>query len=192
MKSANAWDFIQQKLSENGIDSNVGNSGGQLSGGQKQRLAIARAFIKNPKILLLDEATSALDKKNEQEVQAAINKIQAELSGKLTSIVIAHRLSTIRDAEKIIVMQHGKIKEIGTHQGLLSNFPNGIYTNFVREQEKADSIVGDKNVDEEFFATDERAEQANLSTSKNDMVEKIIPKNVRIELDIRSEVNRKD
>ena len=65
MKSANAWDFIQQKLSENGIDSNVGNSGGQLSGGQKQRLAIARAFIKNPKILLLDEATSALDKKNE-------------------------------------------------------------------------------------------------------------------------------
>ena len=88
-------------------------------------------------------------------------------------------------------MQHGKIKEIGTHQGLLSNFPNGIYTNFVREQEKADS-VGDKNVDEEFFATDERAEQANLSTSKNDMVEKIIPKNVRIELDIRSEVNRKD
>ena len=171
MKSANAWDFIQQKLSENGIDSNVGNSGGQLSGGQKQRLAIARAF---------------------KEVQAAINKIQAELSGKITSIVIAHRLSTIRDAEKIIVMQHGKIKEIGTHQGLLSNFPNGIYTNFVREQEKADSIVGDKNVDEEFFATDERAEQANLSTSKNDMVEKIIPKNVRIELDIRSEVNRKD
>lgn len=68
LKSANAYDFIESKMTKEGINTNVGNAGGQLSGGQKQRLAIARAFIKRPIILLLDEATSALDKKNEQEV----------------------------------------------------------------------------------------------------------------------------
>lgn len=73
LKSANAWNFINEKMGQEGINTNVGNSGGQLSGGQKQRIAIARAFIKVPKILLLDEATSALDKKNEREVQGAID-----------------------------------------------------------------------------------------------------------------------
>ena len=111
LKSANAWDFIQKKMKEHGIDTNVGNAGGQLSGGQKQRLAIARAFIKKPKILLLDEATSALDKKNEKKVQAAIDKIRLDLGGNITTIVIAHRLSTIREADNIIVMKHGKIME---------------------------------------------------------------------------------
>ncbi len=98
-----------------GINTNVGNAGGLLSGGQKQRLAIARAFIKKPKILLFDEATSALDKKNEMEVQGAIDKIRKELGGSITTIVIAHRLSTIKDADQIIVMNKGKIIETGTH-----------------------------------------------------------------------------
>jgi ABC-type multidrug transport system fused ATPase/permease subunit len=106
-------------MSESGINTNVGNAGGQLSGGQKQRLAIARAFIKKPKILLLDEATSALDKKNEREVQAAIDKIRAELGGSITTVVIAHRLSTIKDADNIIVMQKGKIVQEGTHHQLI-------------------------------------------------------------------------
>ena len=123
---------------QSGIDTNVGNAGGQLSGGQKQRLAIARAFIKQPQILLLDEATSALDKKNEKDVQAAIDQIKQELGGSITTLVIAHRLSTIRDADKIIVMQKGKIKESGNHQSLLADFPNGIYSKFVREQENAE------------------------------------------------------
>ena len=96
-------------------------------------MAIARAFIKKPKVLLLDEATSALDKKNERKVQDAINKIRIELGGHITTIVIAHRLSTIKEADKIIVMKSGKIMEIGTHQTLLQDYPYGIYTKFVKE-----------------------------------------------------------
>lgn len=119
---------------DQGIHTNVGNAGGQLSGGQKQRIAIARAFIKKPNILLLDEATSALDKKNESEVQAAIDRIRTEL-GSITTIVIAHRLSTIRNADNIIVMKKGKIMEEGNHSALLQNYPTGIYAKFVKEQE---------------------------------------------------------
>lgn len=114
MKNANAWDFISQKMGKDGINTSVGGSGGQLSGGQKQRIAIARAFIKRPKILLLDEATSALDKKNEQVVQQAIDNIRKQL-GAVTTVVIAHRLSTIKDADNILVMHYGELKEQGTH-----------------------------------------------------------------------------
>jgi ABC-type multidrug transport system fused ATPase/permease subunit len=84
---------------------------------------------------LLDEATSALDKTNERKVQAAIDKIRKELGGHITTIVIAHRLSTIKDADKIIVMKTGKIMEIGDHKSLIQNHPEGIYAQFVREQE---------------------------------------------------------
>ena len=121
-----------------GINTNVGTSGGQLSGGQKQRIAIARSFIKKPKILLLDEATSALDKKNEQEVQNAIDQIRQDL-GSVTTIVIAHRLSTIRHADNIIVMNKGKIMEQGNHDALLKNYPNGLYAKFVSEEQKAET-----------------------------------------------------
>lgn len=85
-----------------------------------------------PKILLLDEATSALDKKNEREVQGSIDKIRQKL-GSITTIVIAHRLSTIRYADKIIVMNKGKIVETGDHDTLLKDYPEGIYQKFVRE-----------------------------------------------------------
>ena len=126
-------------MRDQGIHTNVGNAGGQLSGGQKQRLAIARAFIKKPKILLLDEATSALDKKNEKKVQDAIDKIRAELGGNITTIVIAHRLSTIKHSDKIIVMKTGKIVEVGNHESLVRDYPEGIYSKFVKEQEQAES-----------------------------------------------------
>eukprot|EP00347_Sterkiella_histriomuscorum_P015933 403355132 len=148
LKSANAWDFINEKMGKDGIYTNVGNSGGQLSGGQKQRIAIARAFIKKPKILLLDEATSALDKRNEREVQTAIDKIREEL-GHITTIVIAHRLSTIRHADNIIVMNKGKINEEGNHEELLRQYPEGIYSKFVREQESSEEVQQNNNFQEE-------------------------------------------
>ena len=94
--------------------------------------------------MLLDEATSALDKKNEKEVQAAIDQIRQSL-GSITTIVIAHRLSTIRHADNIIVMQKGKIIEQGNHDFLIKNFPNGLYAKFVKEQEQSEAE--EKNVE---------------------------------------------
>ncbi len=119
-KKANAWEFIQGF--PEGLDTLVGERGVQLSGGQRQRVAIARAVLKNPKILILDEATSALDAESERLVQEALDRL---MEGR-TSIVIAHRLATIRKADKILVLEQGKIKESGTHEELLE-LENGLY-----------------------------------------------------------------
>jgi len=105
-----------------------------MSGGQKQRIAIARAILKSPKILLLDEATSALDTESERVVQEALDLASV---GR-TTIVIAHRLSTIRNADMIAVMQYGEIKELGSHDDLITN-ENGLYTSLVRLQQTSDS-----------------------------------------------------
>jgi len=117
---ANAWEFIQTFPDK--LDTVVGERGIQLSGGQRQRIAIARAVLKNPKILILDEATSSLDSESERLVQEALDKL---MHGR-TSLVIAHRLSTVRNADKIIVLDEGKIVEQGTHSELLAN-GNGLY-----------------------------------------------------------------
>jgi ABC-type multidrug transport system fused ATPase/permease subunit len=121
-KKANAFDFIDSFPDH--FKTIVGERGIQLSGGQKQRIAIARALIKNPSILLLDEATSALDSESEKLVQQALD----ELMKNRTSIVIAHRLSTIINADKIIVMDKGKIVEQGTHSELIQQ-ASGYYKN---------------------------------------------------------------
>ncbi len=125
-KIANAHDFIVDL--PNGYDTNIGDSGNKLSGGQKQRISIARAVLKNPPIMILDEATSALDTESEKAVQIALEKMMENR----TSIVIAHRLSTIQKADKIIVMQKGKIVEQGNHKELIAK--NGVYYNLVNMQ----------------------------------------------------------
>ena len=117
----------------------VGERGVKLSGGQKQRIAIARALIRKPKLLLLDEATSALDAESEHQVQQALDKLIS--SGQQTVVVVAHRLSTIRDANEIIVMQYGEVKERGTHEELIAM--DGVYKNLVNRQLVAEEIANE-------------------------------------------------
>uniref|UniRef100_UPI003216C7F4 ABC transporter ATP-binding protein n=1 Tax=uncultured Draconibacterium sp. TaxID=1573823 RepID=UPI003216C7F4 len=121
-RKANAMEFIERF--KECMDTVVGERGTQLSGGQRQRVAIARAILKDPKILILDEATSSLDSESEQLVQEAL----VELMKNRTSIVIAHRLSTIRNADKIVVLDNGKVIESGTHEHLMKN-KTGVYRN---------------------------------------------------------------
>ena len=114
-KAAYAHEFIEQL--PNGYQSFLGEQGVRLSGGQRQRIAIARAILKNPRILLLDEATSALDAESEFKVQQALENL---MKGR-TTVIIAHRLATIRNADKIAVLEEGKLAAIGQHKELLKD-----------------------------------------------------------------------
>ena len=129
-KAANAHDFIME-LPE-GYNTRLGDRGVNISGGQRQRIAIARAILKDPRILVLDEATSALDTESERVVQEALNRLMV---GR-TSIIIAHRLSTIKNADRILVLDKGKLVEDGTHDELMEK--QGLYAHLYQIQYRND------------------------------------------------------
>lgn len=132
-KAANAHDFIMQTA--DGYNTLIGESGQSISGGERQRLSIARAIIKNPDILILDEATSSLDVETESIIQESLNRL---IKGR-TTIAIAHRLSTLRNADRIIVLDKGRIAEAGTHMELLKR--KGIYYHLVMAQRQTSKIA---------------------------------------------------
>jgi ATP-binding cassette subfamily B protein len=131
-KAANAHDFIMRLPS--GYDTRLGERGAGLSGGEKQRLGIARAILCNPSILILDEATSSVDTESEQQIQRSIGML---CKGR-TAIIIAHRLNTLKNADKIFVVEFGRIAEEGSHKELMEK--KGTYYNLVRIQSELASI----------------------------------------------------
>ena len=185
LKKANASKIVE-RLPE-GINTIVGAGGGQLSGGEKQRIALARAFVKDPKILILDEATSALDRKNEKEVQEAIDDFKNG-DHNITTIIIAHRLSTIINSDKIIVLDQGKVVEEGSHQKLLSDYPDGLYASLVKTQQQVED-------DEEDNANvwDVTSKKSSLVAKKSSFIDRVKGKKAEAdELDTKAQKEKEE
>ena len=126
-RAANAHKFIMNF--PEGYDTQVGERGGRLSGGERQRISIARALIGNPRILILDEATASVDTQTEYEIQEALERL---VSGR-TTFAIAHRLSTLKNADRLLVLDRGRIAEVGSHEELLG-IADGVYRKLVDMQ----------------------------------------------------------
>lgn len=140
-KKALAYDFVEQMLDK--FETRVGERGGRLSGGQRQRVAIARVFLRKPRLVLLDEATSALDEESQAAVQQALDALIA--LGESTVVLVAHRLSTVVAADKIVVVDGGRIIEEGSHRDLVAK-PDGVYAALVAKQlAKAAQHIDDKS-----------------------------------------------
>ena len=135
--TANAHNFIVAK--SDGYDTQVGERGGELSGGEKQRIAIARAILHDPKILILDEATSSVDVETEKQIQEAI----ARLTQGRTTFAIAHRLSTLRNADRLVILDGGRVVEVGTHNELMAK--KGIFYDLVQLQQQTSEIIATKD-----------------------------------------------
>ncbi|MBC7808938.1 MAG: ATP-binding cassette domain-containing protein, partial [Akkermansiaceae bacterium] len=130
-----AHDFIVAK--PDGYDTSVGEKGGKLSGGERQRISIARAILHNPRILILDEATSSVDVETEKNIQKAIGNL---VQGR-TTFAIAHRLSTLRNADRLVVLDKGKIAEVGTHAELMAK--KGEFYKLVETQSQTSKAIAD-------------------------------------------------
>ena len=136
-KSAHAHNFIVAK--PDGYDTQVGDQGNNLSGGEKQRISIARAILHNPRVLILDEATSSVDVETEKQIQEALGRL---VKGR-TTFAIAHRLSTLRNADRLVVLDDGRVVEVGTHAELMTR--NGAFADLVRLQQEAAQIIAIKD-----------------------------------------------
>lgn len=151
-KKAYAHDFICEM--KDGYDTRIGERGNRLSGGQRQRLAIARVFLRRPKIILLDEATSALDEHSQEAVQQALGNLIAESNA--TVLLVAHRLSTVQNADSICVIDKGRVLEQGNHDELVAKA--GIYASMVEKQIKKKADILDQEKKKEDDAKDKKSE----------------------------------
>ena len=150
-KQACAHEFIVEM--KDGYQTRIGERGNRLSGGQRQRIAIARVFLRKPKVILLDEATSALDEHSQEAVQKALANLIAESNA--TVVLVAHRLSTVVGADNICVIDEGRVLEQGNHEELVSK--GGVYASMVEKQikKKADFIDQEKEGSEDKTVSDD-------------------------------------